>query len=82
VGFVVDKVAMGLAFSRSSVSPTNSYSTDCSTLIYHPYVVQQAQQVRTKCTQLWVVTQFSLVEIYQTFRGHIASIVKVDGFKI
>jgi hypothetical protein len=40
VGFVVDKAALGQGFSEH-VSPANSHSTDCSTLIiYHPGLVQ------------------------------------------
>jgi hypothetical protein len=44
VGFVVDKVALGQAFSEYSVSSANSHSTDCSTIIiiiiYHLGLVQ------------------------------------------
>jgi hypothetical protein len=46
VGFVVDKVALGQVFFSTSVSPANSHSTDCSTIIiiYHLGLVQQAKQ--------------------------------------
>jgi hypothetical protein len=33
VGFVVDKAALGQVSLSTSVSPVNSYSTDCSTVI-------------------------------------------------
>jgi hypothetical protein len=40
VGFVVDKVSLDRFCPRASVSPANSHSTDCSTLIiYHPGLV-------------------------------------------
>jgi hypothetical protein len=41
--FVVDKVALGQAFSEYfGFPPANSHSTDCSTIIiiYHPGLVQ------------------------------------------
>jgi hypothetical protein len=44
VRFVVNKVALGQVFSSISVSPANSYSTECSIfiIIYHPGLVQYA----------------------------------------
>jgi hypothetical protein len=33
VGFVVEKVALGQVFFEYLVSPANSHSTDCSTII-------------------------------------------------
>jgi hypothetical protein len=41
IRFVVDKVALGQVPPNTSVSPANSHSTDCCTLIvYHPGLVQ------------------------------------------
>jgi hypothetical protein len=42
VGFVVDKVALGQAFSEYFGSPANLHSTNCSTitLTYHLGLVQ------------------------------------------
>jgi hypothetical protein len=40
MGFMVDRVALEQVFSDYLVSPANSGSTKCSTLIYHPGLVQ------------------------------------------
>jgi hypothetical protein len=43
VGLMIDKVALGQVFFLStSVSLANSHFTNCSVLIYHPRLVQQA----------------------------------------
>jgi hypothetical protein len=45
VGFVVDEVALEQFYSSTSVSPANSHSTDCSTvIIYHPGLVVDGVQ--------------------------------------
>jgi hypothetical protein len=40
VGFVVDEVALEQDFSETSLSHANSQYTNCSTIIYHPGLVQ------------------------------------------
>jgi hypothetical protein len=40
VGFMVDKLALGMFTPSTSVSPANFHSTNCSILIYHPGLVQ------------------------------------------
>jgi hypothetical protein len=40
VGFVVNKMAWGRFSPGISVSPANSHSTDGSTPVYHPGLVQ------------------------------------------
>jgi hypothetical protein len=42
---MVEKVALGQVFPSTLVSPANSHSTECSTIIiiYHPGLVQQAK---------------------------------------
>jgi hypothetical protein len=40
VGFVLDKLALGQVSPSTSVSLANSHCTKCSTLIYHPRLLQ------------------------------------------
>jgi Zn-dependent M28 family amino/carboxypeptidase len=42
VGFVVDKVELGQVFYKYFGFLASSYTTKCSTLNYHPGIVQQA----------------------------------------